>query len=142
MYITIQIFDINDISRNLNKLRIIALYIQYREGVPEEDRRRLCQHARLKMAEIDAINGLTHLGVRITRGPADKDIKRKVKSKISSEEEYDLSRYKPVLQTVVDVRPYSHLPSPQACTHTFLTSHSYPNRITYPVNSIPQYSHT
>ena len=77
MYITIQIFDINDISRNLNKLRIIALYIQYREGVPEEDRRRLCQHARLKMAEIDAINGLTHLGVRITRGPADKDIKRK-----------------------------------------------------------------
>ena len=110
MYITIQIFDINDISRNLNKLRIIALYIQYREGVPEEDRRRLCQHARLKMAEIDAINGLTHLGVRITRGPADKDIKRKVKSKISSEEEYDLSRYKPVLQTVVDVRSYSHLP--------------------------------
>ncbi|PAV20211.1 Sec1-like snare [Pyrrhoderma noxium] len=97
----VPILDSKDVA-NLNKLRIIALYIQYREGVPEEDRRRLCQHARLKMAEIDAINGLTHLGVRITRGPADKDIKRKVKSKISSEEEYDLSRYKPVLQTVVD----------------------------------------
>ena len=56
------------------------------------------------MAEIDAINGLTHLGVRITRGPGDKDIKRKVKSKVTSDEEYDLSRYKPVLQTVLDVR--------------------------------------
>ena len=52
---------------NSNKVRIIALYIQYREGVPEEDRRRLYQHARLTRPEMDAVNALVHLGVRITR---------------------------------------------------------------------------
>ena len=52
---------------NSNKVRIIALYIQYREGVPDEDRRRLYQHARLTRPEIDAVNALVHLGVRINR---------------------------------------------------------------------------
>ena len=52
---------------NSNKVRIIALYIQYREGVPDEDRRRLYQHARLTRIEMDAVNALVHLGVRINR---------------------------------------------------------------------------
>jgi len=52
---------------NWNKVRIIALYIQHKEGVSDEDRRRLFQHARLSPAEQDAINALTYLGVRITR---------------------------------------------------------------------------
>jgi hypothetical protein len=52
---------------NSNKVRIIALYIQYREGVPDEDRRRLYQHARLTRPEMDAVNALAHLGVRINR---------------------------------------------------------------------------
>ena len=52
---------------NSNKVRIIALYIQYREGVPDEDRRRLYQHARLSRPEMDAVNALVHLGVRIGR---------------------------------------------------------------------------
>ena len=52
---------------NLNKVRIIALYVQYRDGVPDEDRRRLYQHARLNLAEQDAVNALVHFGVRVTR---------------------------------------------------------------------------
>jgi hypothetical protein len=52
---------------NPNKVRIVALYIQFREGVPDEDRRRLYQHARLSLSEQDAINALVHLGVRISR---------------------------------------------------------------------------
>jgi hypothetical protein len=43
------------------------LYIQYRDGVPDEDRRRLYQHARLTLAEQDAVNALVHFGVRISR---------------------------------------------------------------------------
>lgn len=46
---------------------MVALYIMYRDGVPDEDRRRLYQHARLGMADQDAVNSLSHLGVRITR---------------------------------------------------------------------------
>lgn len=54
-------------ARNINKVRIVALYIQYRDGVPDEDRRRLYQHARLTLAEQDAVNALVHMGVRISR---------------------------------------------------------------------------
>jgi syntaxin-binding protein 1 len=53
--------------RNPNKVRIVALYIQFRDGVPEEDRRRLYQHARLTIPEQEAVNALVHMGVRITR---------------------------------------------------------------------------
>lgn len=53
--------------RNMNKVRVVALYIQHREGVPEEDRRRLYQHARLTLAEQDAVNALAHMGVRLSR---------------------------------------------------------------------------
>jgi syntaxin-binding protein 1 len=46
---------------------MVALYIQYRDGVPEEDRRRLYQHARLSIIEQGAVNALVHLGVRVNR---------------------------------------------------------------------------
>ncbi|EIW79319.1 Sec1-like snare protein [Coniophora puteana RWD-64-598 SS2] len=97
----VPLLDARDIV-NANKVRIIALYIQYREGVPDEDRRRLYQHARLSLAEQDAVNALARLGSRITRGPTDKDIKKKLKQKPSQDEEYDLSRYKPLLTNVIE----------------------------------------
>lgn len=52
---------------NSKKVRIISLYIQYRDGVPDEDRRRLYQHAHLSRPDQDAINALVHLGLRISR---------------------------------------------------------------------------
>ncbi|KAJ3488640.1 hypothetical protein NLI96_g2690 [Meripilus lineatus] len=97
----VPLLDSRDVS-NTSKVRIIALYIQFRDGVPDEDRRRLYQHARLSIAEQDAVNALVHLGVRISRGPGDKDTKKKLKQKQSKEEEYELSRYKPLLTTVIE----------------------------------------
>ncbi|KAG2757041.1 Sec1-like protein [Suillus brevipes Sb2] len=87
---------------NANKVRMVALYIQHRDGVPDEDRRRLYQHARLSMADQDAVNSLVHLGVRISRGPSDKDTKKKLKHKTCSDDEYELSRYRPLLRTVIE----------------------------------------
>ncbi|KAG1907804.1 Sec1-like protein [Suillus fuscotomentosus] len=87
---------------NANKVRMVALYIQHRDGVPDEDRRRLYQHARLSMTDQDAVNSLVHLGVRISRGPSDKDTKKKLKQKTSSDDEYELSRYRPLLRTVIE----------------------------------------
>ncbi|KAH9930294.1 Sec1-like protein [Fomitopsis serialis] len=87
---------------NANKVRIIALYIQFRDGVPDEDRRRLYQHARLSMAEQDAVNALVHFGVRITRGPGDKDTRKRLKHKPNQDDEYELSRFKPMLQTILE----------------------------------------
>ncbi|TFL01947.1 Sec1-like protein [Pterulicium gracile] len=86
---------------NANKVRVIALYIQFRDGVPDEDRRRLYQHARLTLAEQDAVNALLRMGVRISRASGDKDIKKKLKQK-PADDEYELSRFKPLLKTVVE----------------------------------------
>ncbi|KAJ8456753.1 hypothetical protein ONZ51_g11942 [Trametes cubensis] len=97
----VPLLDSRDVI-NTNKVRIIALYIQHRDGVPDEDRRRLYQHARLTLAEQDAVNALVNLGVRISRQSGDKDIKKRLKQKPSNEEEYELSRYKPVLRTVLE----------------------------------------
>ncbi|KAI0629391.1 Sec1-like protein [Trametes polyzona] len=97
----VPLLDSRDVV-NMNKVRIIALYIQHRDGVPDEDRRRLYQHARLTLAEQDAVNALVHLGVRISRQSGDKDTRKKMKQKPSNEEEYELSRYKPVLRTVLE----------------------------------------
>ncbi|KAK2463590.1 hypothetical protein APHAL10511_004341 [Amanita phalloides] len=87
---------------NINKVRIVALYIQYRDGVPEEDKRRLYQHARLNMVEQDAVNSLVHMGVRLARGATDRETKKKTKQKPISDDEYDLSRFKPALRSVIE----------------------------------------
>jgi syntaxin-binding protein 1 len=39
-----------------------------------------------------------------SQAPGDKDLKRRIKQKQSNEEEYELSRYKPLLRTVIEVR--------------------------------------
>lgn len=97
----VPLLDNREVS-NFSKVRMIALYIMHRDGVPDEDRRRLYQHARLGMVEQDAVNALVHLGVRVSRGPSDRDTKKKLKHKSHVEEEYDLSRYKPLLRTVIE----------------------------------------
>ncbi|KAL4061887.1 Sec1-like protein [Scleroderma citrinum] len=97
----VPLLDGREVS-NFNKVRMIALYIMFRDGVPDEDRRRLYQHARLGMVDQDAVNALVHLGVRISRGPSDRDTKKKLKHKSHSDEEYELSRYKPLLRTVIE----------------------------------------
>ncbi|TCD69157.1 vacuolar sorting protein VPS33/slp1 [Steccherinum ochraceum] len=91
-------------THNSNKVRVIALYIQFRDGVPEEDKRRLYQHARLSLPDQDAVNALVHLGLRVSRGPGDKDTKKKLKYRVSKDtnDDYDLSRYKPLLTNVLE----------------------------------------
>lgn len=48
-------------------MRIIVLYIWYRDGIPEEDLRRLFEHARLTKDERAAVQGFGRLGLRVTR---------------------------------------------------------------------------
>lgn len=39
----------------------------YKDGVPDEDRRRLFQHAKLNIAEQDAVNNLVLLGQKVVK---------------------------------------------------------------------------
>ncbi|BGP44379.1 syntaxin binding protein 1 [Rhodotorula kratochvilovae] len=83
-----------------DKLRIIALYIMHRDGVPEGDKKRLYQHARLALHEMDAVDNLKHLGVNV-----DKDSGKKRKALFKQREEddaYDISRYQPQLRYMLE----------------------------------------
>ena len=98
---------INLTHSNWDKVRIISLYIIHREGVPDEDRRRLFQHAQLSANEMDAVNNLVYLGVKVVKSSNDRDNRKRLKFKSSGGEgEYDLSRYKPAVKSMLEV---SHL---------------------------------
>ena len=84
-------------------MRIIVLYIQYRDGVPEEDRRRLYQHARLSLAEIDAIKAIEKMGVKVGKEPGGRDTKKSKLKQKPTDDDYDLSRFKPLLKTMLEV---------------------------------------
>lgn len=82
---------------SLDKVRIIALYIIYRDGVADEDRRRLYGHANLSITEQDMINNLVNLGVKVIKGDG-KFRGSRIKQKfVNSDDQYELSRYKPVV---------------------------------------------
>ncbi|KAK9894050.1 Sec1-like protein [Cystobasidium minutum MCA 4210] len=83
-----------------DKVRIIALYILHRNGVPEEDRKRLFQHAHLALHEMDMVNNMKYLGLDIS-----KELKNNRKAPIKQrqlEDVYDISRYQPVLKLMLD----------------------------------------
>lgn len=84
-----------------DKVRIIALYILFRDGVPEEDRKRLFQHAHLALHEMDMVNNLKFLGLDIS-----KELKTSRKPALRQrqiEDAYDISRYQPMLKLMLDV---------------------------------------
>lgn len=84
----------------IDKVRIIALYIMHRDGVPEGDKKRLYQHARLALHEMDAIDNLGFLGVNVNK---DSGRKRKPLFKQREEEDaYDISRYQPALRFMLE----------------------------------------
>lgn len=96
--------------KNPDKVRIIALYIMFCDGVQDEDRRRLFQHARLSNGEIAAVNNLVHLGVRVVREPSGSGLdslfrkRRRTLHQRSDKhsEEYELSRYQPLMRTLIE----------------------------------------
>ncbi|CAK9783281.1 Sec1-like protein [Cutaneotrichosporon oleaginosum] len=94
----------------LDKVRIIALYIIFREGVADEDRRRLYQHARLSITEQDMINNLVHLGIKVVKDKENRFRGGRIRNKYSpKDDQYDLSRYKPVVQIMAEDQAINRL---------------------------------
>ncbi|KAL4402456.1 syntaxin binding protein 1 [Malassezia pachydermatis] len=106
----VPILDDPSIS-NGDKVRIIALYILQCDGVHEEDRRRLFQHARLTGGEAVTINNLAHLGARVVREQSQSSLdaifrkRRKTlapKLPAAGQAEYELSRFQPLIRTMIE----------------------------------------
>ncbi|XP_058129496.1 protein ROP-like [Anopheles ziemanni] len=53
-----------DVS-NLDKVRIISLYVMIKNGIPEENFKTLVRHAQIEENEKDMIKNLTHLGINV-----------------------------------------------------------------------------
>lgn len=83
-----------------DKLRIVALYVLYRDGVPDEDRRRLYQHARLALHEMDAVNNMVFLGANVTKDSGKK--KKQLFKQPLDENAYDISRFQPLVKLMLE----------------------------------------
>ncbi|TKY89618.1 hypothetical protein EX895_001403 [Sporisorium graminicola] len=101
----VPLLDDRSIS-NMDKVRIIALYIMYCDGVPDEDRKRLFQHARLGRYEMEAVDNLVHLGTQVVKDPSssgwDVFFKKGKRKQQPGENEFELSRYQPLVKLMVE----------------------------------------
>ncbi|KAK0629707.1 Sec1 family protein [Bombardia bombarda] len=90
-----------------DRLRLIAIYVMYRDGVIPEDVKRLLAHASLPPSEGEKISNLELLGAQTTRGlkevrvPPTPLFPRNTKN-IAQSEEYALSRYEPAVKHMLE----------------------------------------
>jgi syntaxin-binding protein 1 len=102
----VQLLDDDAISQS-DRLRLIIVYVLYRDGVILEDIKRLLAHASLPPQDAEIMQNLEFLGARMTRGL--KDPKREIvplfpidtKNAVPNEE-YALSRFQPVLKPLLE----------------------------------------
>ncbi|KAK4057755.1 syntaxin binding protein 1 [Microbotryomycetes sp. JL221] len=72
----------------------------YRDGVPEGDKKRLYQHARLALHEMDAVDNLKYLGVNLTKDSGKK--RRPIFKQREDDDAYDISRFQPALKFMLE----------------------------------------
>ncbi|CAG8563814.1 2015_t:CDS:10 [Ambispora gerdemannii] len=86
-----------------DKIRMLLLYILYKNGILEEDRRKLLAHSGISLEENDALNNTGLLGVKLIKSPLGGDKGKKNKQKPHNEDNhYDLSRYTPNLKSILE----------------------------------------
>ena len=98
-----------------DRLRLIALYVLYRDGILPADLTKLLLHAQLPPQDGDVVKNLDFLGAHITRALKDKRepsaplFPRKTIPPANAEE-YALSRYEPVLKDVLEEHVLGRVP--------------------------------
>ncbi|KAI9667522.1 MAG: vacuolar sorting protein VPS33/slp1 [Bathelium mastoideum] len=90
-----------------DRLRLIALYLLYRDGLLPADLQKLLAHSNLPSRDSEVINNLELLGARVSKPLKDKStfqplFPRKQQAPTAAQEEYSLSRFNPVLQTMLE----------------------------------------
>jgi len=110
----IRMLDEEDITPP-DRLRLLILYILYRDGILQADLRKLLAHAQLPASEEDIVRNLELLGARTSRGLKDPrpGFTRMFPHKpppAAMQDEYALSRYEPVLQEMLEAAAANTLP--------------------------------
>ncbi|KAI9092656.1 Sec1-like protein [Phlyctochytrium arcticum] len=106
----VPVLDSDTIS-SIDKLRLLMLYIITQNGIEDDERRRLLGYAKLSLEDSQAITNLNFLGVRLSKSKDKKqnqDERGKYAyhahhkaSKKRKGESYDLSRWAPVIKSVL-----------------------------------------
>jgi syntaxin-binding protein 1 len=110
----VRILD-DDAVPSADRLRLIALYIMFRDGVLSADLQKLLLHAQLPPHNAEVIRNLDHLGARVLRQLKEKrdapaPIFPRPTAPPMTEEQYGLSRFNTVLQDVLESHVRGSLP--------------------------------
>lgn len=85
-----------------DKMRLLMLYIIYKQGVGRDDFLKLMQHSEIPGPERTALVNLMHLGTTIITEERVKEPKQKLKRIERAGEKYELSRWTPLVQDVAE----------------------------------------
>lgn len=91
-----------------DRLRLILLYLLYRNGLLPADAQKLLAHARLPQQNGEVVQNLEILGARVNKPPKDSTpappplFQKPVQRPSTSGEEYALSRFSPALKSMLE----------------------------------------
>ncbi|GAM90181.1 hypothetical protein ANO11243_082210 [Dothideomycetidae sp. 11243] len=106
-----------------DRLRLLALYLIFRDGILPADLERLIHHSQLQMSDLSVLQNLELLGVRTTRAlketrlPPPAVFPFKPPLNVVGQEEYALSRYEPALRQLLSAHASSTV-DPQIFPYT------------------------